>query len=70
MNPRVFKKEGLKHLDRVIDLVCSVVCLQESGFSSGNYDAKKANTSAPSTVSTLSLICTQLQEVGSLVQDS
>jgi hypothetical protein len=21
MNPRVFKKEGLKHLDRVVDLV-------------------------------------------------
>jgi len=21
MNPRVFKKEGLKHLDRVIDIV-------------------------------------------------
>ena len=24
MNPRVLKKEGFKHLDRVIELVCSV----------------------------------------------
>jgi hypothetical protein len=27
MNPRVFKKEGLKHLDRVVDLVRTLICL-------------------------------------------
>ena len=29
MNPRVFKKEGLKHLDRVIDIVRPLAMLRK-----------------------------------------
>lgn len=61
MNPRVFKPEGLKHLDRVVDLVRHwlSLCLSETRPSER---IQRADLSVPNTGSTPSSISTQPQE--------
>jgi aryl-phospho-beta-D-glucosidase BglC (GH1 family) len=47
MNPRVLKKEGFKHLDRVVELVSTPVTMSD-GLKLGSYELLKKENSAQS----------------------
>lgn len=53
MNPRVFKKAGLKHLDRVIDIVCIEPLRRLLQAHVVTYDSARNTAFTPSLISML-----------------